>query len=581
MLAGRYQLESRIAAGGMGEVHVATDQRLHRKVAVKLLRAELAESGDFIERFRREALMSARLTHPSVARILDYGQDGSTHFIVMELVEGQDLAQLLRHRGSLTAPEAARIAAQVCDALAAAHDAGFVHRDIKPSNVIITTPDPHRDGAADVHREGSVKVTDFGIARALGGSSLTQTGTIMGTAQYVSPEIVRGEPASQASDIYSVGVLLFQMLTGRVPFDGDSPVTIALRHLDSEVPLPGSLVPGIPATIDEIVARATAARPEDRFPDARAMALALRAAATAPARQPAHAVATSVLALPQPHSDSHPESHPATRAISDRTPALIPTRPPQGPGPAHGSEGLAAAAVAPATRRDRVRPTHAGGDRRSRLRWLGAGLGAVAVAAALTFALSGGDETPPPTTAPTTAGTPTEQPSAEEPVTPDGPAMPRDAVGRERDDVVKELNERGLSVRWALVRSGAPEGSVIGTFPRVGETMQRGETAVIIVSRGQLPDGVEPIEVPAGLVGNTADAASATLQGAGLRFSTAPIPSDAAPGTVVGSWPASGEPASDGVVVLIVSDGPAGSGDAGDPKADGKGGGDKKKKSDD
>ncbi|HET6666254.1 MAG TPA: protein kinase, partial [Intrasporangium sp.] len=174
MLAGRYQLESRIATGGMGEVHVAMDTRLHRRVAVKLLRAELADSGDFIERFRREALMSARLTHPSVARILDYGQDGATHFIVMELVEGRDLAKLLAERGRIPAQEASRMTAQVCDALGAAHQAGFVHRDIKPSNVIITP-------------EGAVKVTDFGIARALGGSSLTETGTIMGTAQYVSP----------------------------------------------------------------------------------------------------------------------------------------------------------------------------------------------------------------------------------------------------------------------------------------------------------------------------------------------------------------------------------------------------------
>lgn len=539
MLAGRYQLESRIAAGGMGEVHVAIDERLHRRVAVKLLREELAGSGDFIERFRREALMSARLAHPAVARILDYGQDGDRHFIVMELVEGQDLAKLLARRGRLPAGEAARIAAQVCDALAAAHDAGFVHRDIKPSNVIVTA-----DGSGGT-RDGAVKVTDFGIARALGGSSLTQTGTIMGTAQYVSPEMVRGEPASQASDLYSVGVVLFQMLTGQVPFDGDSPVSIALRHLDSEVPAPSSLVPEVPAALDEIVARATAARREDRFPDARSMAAALRSAAAAPVAQPAHAAATSVLAVPQRHS--------ATRVLSDRTPALIPV-PPQGSRAPDASPSSPVAA-APATRRDRLGHAQTSDPGRSRLRWVGAAIAAVIVAAAVTIGMTGGDDTPPPATAASPTTTPSQEPSSEEPVTPDGPAMPRDAVGRERADVVEELNERGLRVRWALVRSGAPEGSVIGTLPRPGQTMERGDTAVIVVSRGQLPDGVDPVDVPDGLVGSTADAASATLVDAGLRVSTAPIASDAGPGTVIGSWPATGEPATDGVVVLVVATG--------------------------
>jgi serine/threonine-protein kinase len=206
---------------------------------------------------------------------------------------------------------------------------------------------------------------------------------------------------------------------------------------------------------------------------------------------------------------------------------------------------------------------------------------ALAILGIIAFALSGNDEAPPPVATPTAVLTPSEEPTSEEPDTPDGPAMPRDAVGRERADVVEELNARGLSVRWALVRSGAPEGSVVGTFPRPGESMERGETAVIIVSRGQLPDGVESIDVPDGLVGSTADAASATLQSAQLRFSTAPIPSDAPAGTVIGSWPATGEPATDGVVVLVVSDGPADSDSAGsDEKSDDKGGDGKKKKDD-
>jgi serine/threonine-protein kinase len=557
MLANRYQLESRIAAGGMGEVHVAMDTRLHRRVAVKLLREELADSGDFIERFRREALMSARLTHPSVARILDYGQDGPTHFIVMELVEGRDLAKVLAERGRIPAQEAARMTAQVCDALGAAHEAGFVHRDIKPSNVIIT-PD------------GAVKVTDFGIARALGGSSLTETGTIMGTAQYVSPEMVRGEPANEASDQYSVGVLLFQMLTGSVPFDGDSPVTVALRHLDSEVPRPSSLDPDLPIALDEVVARATATDPRDRFPDVGAMAAALRLVATA---RPSQSAPTA--ALPRP------DQHPATSVLPAATHALASRR------AADPHDGADASRTAHHGRADATRAAHRARDEaparshqgRSRVRWVVATLVAVAIAAAATLALNRGDEpvnqpvTPPSTTI-------EEQPTTTEPDTPDGPAMPRDAVGRERADVVDDLISRGLNVRWALVRSGAPEGQVIGTFPRQGEVMERGQTAVLVVSRGQLPGGVEPVVVPEGLAGATADDAKAILERENLRYSTAPIPSTAAPGTVVGSWPASGEPASDGVVVLVVSAGDSSnSGNAGDP-ADGAANDKKGKKKD-
>ncbi|HEX5970037.1 MAG TPA: protein kinase [Intrasporangium sp.] len=537
MLAGRYQLESRIATGGMGEVHVAMDTRLHRRVAVKLLREELADSGDFIERFRREALMSARLTHPSVARILDYGQDGTTHFIVMELVEGRDLAKLLAERGRIPAHEAARMTAQVCDALGAAHQAGFVHRDIKPSNVIIT-PD------------GAVKVTDFGIARALGGSSLTETGTIMGTAQYVSPEMVRGEPANEASDQYSVGVLLFQMLTGSVPFEGDSPVAVALRHLDTEIPRPSSLVPDLPIALDQVVARATATDPRDRFPDVAAMAAALRQVAAA---RPSQSAPTA--ALPRPDQPTATSVLPAaTHALASRR-----TTDPR--------DRADASRAAQRGRTQASATSHRGG---SRVRWVVAAIVAVAIASAATLALTRGDEpVSPPAASPST--TTEEQLPTEEPDTPDGPAMPRDAVGRDRADVVADLNSRGLIVRWALVRSGAPEGQVIGTFPRKGEVMERGQTAVLVVSRGQLPGGVEPIVVPEGLVGVTADGATTILERANLRYSTAPIPSAAAPGTVVGSWPASGETASDGVVVLVVAAGePGDSGDSGDGAGDAK-----------
>ncbi|HET6666448.1 MAG TPA: protein kinase, partial [Intrasporangium sp.] len=413
-------------------------------------------------------------------------------------------------------------------------------RDIKPSNVIITP-------------EGAVKVTDFGIARALGGSSLTETGTIMGTAQYVSPEMVRGAPANEASDQYSVGVLLFRMLTGSVPFEGDSPVTVALRHLDTEIPRPSSLVPDLPIALDEVVARATATDPRDRFPDVAAMAAALRQVAAARSSQSA-----PTAALPRP------DQPPATSVLPAATHALASGR------VADPHDRADASRAAQRGRALATRTSHRGG---SRVRWVVAAVVAVVIASAATLALTRGDEPVSPPAAAPSSTTP-EQLQSEEPDTPDGPAMPRDAVGRERGDVVEELNSRGLKVRWALVRSGAPEGQVIGTFPRKGEVMERGQTAVLVVSRGQLPGGIEPVVVPEGLVGVTADSATTILKRASLRYSTAPIPSAAAPGTVIGSWPASGETASDGVVVLVVAAGDSGnsanSADSGDGAGDDK-----------
>jgi serine/threonine-protein kinase len=261
-IAERYSQRERIAVGGMGEVHLATDDRLGRLVAVKVLAAGFADSPDFVERFRREALTAAALSHPNIAQVYDYGVDGDSHFIVMEYAEGQDLAHVIREHGRLTPGDAVRVAEQVCAALGAAHRAGVVHRDVKPGNVIIRS-------------DGTVKVTDFGIARALGQASLTDTGTVMGTAAYVAPEQARGEATTPSSDLYSLGILLFQMLTGSVPFDGDTPVAIAMRHLDEPVPLPSSRVADLPANLDEVVVRATAKSPADRYADADAMAAAL------------------------------------------------------------------------------------------------------------------------------------------------------------------------------------------------------------------------------------------------------------------------------------------------------------------
>jgi hypothetical protein len=246
----------------MGTVFSATDERLGRRVAVKLLKEELASDPRFIERFRREARSAAALSHPNVAGVFDYGEEDGRPFIVMELIDGHDLSRVMRDEGPLGVERTRKLAGQIALALGHAHSAGLIHRDVKPHNVLVIDGD-------------RVKVTDFGIARATGESTLTATGTIMGTAQYLSPEQASGEPPGPPSDVYSLGIVLYEMLTGAVPFTGDSPVSVALRHVRDEVPAPSTIDPTIPAEYDDLVARATAKQPEDRFADGNAFAAAL------------------------------------------------------------------------------------------------------------------------------------------------------------------------------------------------------------------------------------------------------------------------------------------------------------------
>jgi serine/threonine-protein kinase len=270
--AGRYRLDSRIATGGMGEVWRATDTVLGRSVAVKLLKTEYADNASFRSRFETEARHAASLHHPGVAAVYDFGEsstaDGSgVHrpFLVMELVDGQPLSALLLP-GQPLDPDATRdLLAQAADALGAAHAAGIVHRDVKPANLLVT---PDRQ----------VKITDFGIARAAAGIGLTETGQVMGTPQYLSPEQAEGKTATPASDVYSLGVVAFECLAGRRPFVAESAIATALAHLREPVPdLPGD----VPADLSAVVRRSLSKSPAERFPDATAFAAALRDPATA------------------------------------------------------------------------------------------------------------------------------------------------------------------------------------------------------------------------------------------------------------------------------------------------------------
>jgi serine/threonine-protein kinase len=305
--AERYRLESRIATGGMGEVWQATDTVLERPVAVKVLKDEYAGDATFRERFQAEARHAAALHHPNVASVFDFGEtadgeDGSRPFLVMELVPGQPLSALLRPGEPMPPERAAALVAEAADALAAAHALGIVHRDVKPANLLVTP-------------EGRVKITDFGIARAAGNVALTQTGQIVGTPHYISPEQAEGHAATPASDIYALGVVLYECLSGRRPFEGDSPMGTAIAHLLQPTP---ELPAEVPDRLAGVVATAMAKDPSDRYASAAEMAAALRGQG-AEAPPP-----TQVLTAPPAAPPTTPPTTPPTVASRRELPGWLP-----------------------------------------------------------------------------------------------------------------------------------------------------------------------------------------------------------------------------------------------------------------
>lgn len=258
-------MEKMIGEGGMAIVYLAEDGYLHRKVAVKVLRSQFSGDEEFVRRFRREAQAAASLSHPNVVAIYDVGELDDTYYIVMEYVDGRTLKDVIKQDGPLPIPTAARIAAQICDALEHAHQNKIVHRDIKSQNILLT-------------RTGRVKVADFGIARAVATSTLVNTGTIIGSAHYFSPEQARGGFVTEKSDLYALGVVLYEMVTGAVPFDGDSPISVAVKHLQEKARPPRQLVPHIPARLEAIILRAMEKDPGRRYQSAGEMLNDLNAA---------------------------------------------------------------------------------------------------------------------------------------------------------------------------------------------------------------------------------------------------------------------------------------------------------------
>ncbi len=261
----RYEIIKLLGEGGMANVYLAFDTILERKVAVKVLRGDLANDDKFVRRFQREALAASSLSHPNIVEMYDVGEDDGNFYIVMEYIEGKNLKQLIKKRGSLTLAEVVDIMNQLTDGLAHAHDSYIIHRDIKPQNILIVD-------------NGIVKITDFGIAMALNNSQLTQTNSIMGSVHYLPPEQAAGKGSTIKSDIYSLGILMYELLTGKLPFKGENAVEIALKHMKEPLPSVKKELDNIPSSIENIILKATAKNPKNRYNDAREMHYDLKTA---------------------------------------------------------------------------------------------------------------------------------------------------------------------------------------------------------------------------------------------------------------------------------------------------------------
>ena len=458
VLGGRYRLVELLGTGGMATIYRATDTGLGRDVALKLLRPEYLRDPDFSSRFRQEAQAAASLSHPNIVTVYDYGEDPSGPYIVMELIDGEDLATILRRSGTLPPRQVARIGAGVARALAAAHARGLVHRDIKPGNVLIGT-------------DGQVKVVDFGIARAIAEAQVTLPGTTLGSVHYFSPEQARGEPATAASDIYSLGIVLFEMLTGSRPWEGDSAASVALARLSGPIPDPMTVRPSVPPDLAAITRRALALDPRDRWASASVLADALdatlapggSAAAAGGRRRPWRAARR--LADPRTHGPerSRPGRSSARRSCRPRRARTRPaSRTLQTPTPARTRARRGAPPPVPPMPPTTGAPPEDDGT--SPLVW-GAGALALLLLAVIAFlvfqAASGG-------------GTPRR----EQVSVPNFVGMTSDAASQQATSLGLTLAPTGQ------VASDQPEGKVLAQDPPAGTKVDQGSTVKITVATG-------------------------------------------------------------------------------------------------
>ena len=296
----RYQIIKSIGEGGMANVYLAYDTILDRNVAVKVLRGDLATDEKFVRRFQREALSASSLSHPNIVEVYDVGEDNGQYYIVMEYIEGCQLKQLLKKRGRLTLSEVIDIMLQITDGLSVAHDAYIIHRDIKPQNIMILD-------------SGLVKITDFGIAMAMNSTQLTQTNSVMGSVHYLPPEQANGKGSTLQSDIYSMGILMYELLTGELPYKGDNAVEIALKHLKEKIPSVREKLPEIPQSVENIIIKATAKNPKNRYADARSMNEDLRTCLD-DSRANEHKI---VLPYPEFDEDRKPKSSTKSQSKND------------------------------------------------------------------------------------------------------------------------------------------------------------------------------------------------------------------------------------------------------------------------
>jgi len=567
---GRYRVLARIGRGGMGVVYRAEDERLEREVAVKVLRADLAHDQEARQRFVREAKSAARLAHPGVVSVLDQGTDGETAYLVMELVGGRTLRDVVHERGLLTPGEALDVAEAVLDALAEAHRKGVLHRDVKPANVLV----------AD---DGRVKVADFGLARSAAATQGSTGGTgaeLMGTAEYLAPERVARGVADARSDLYGVGVLLFEMLTGQPPFTGDSPVRLAYRHVYDDAPAPSSLVPGLPPELDAVVLQALAKDPDDRPADAPAMLAELRAvhAALTPAQLSARAAA------------------PAGSGESGATIRLDLAAVEAAGAPDAAAAGQGASPASRARAREEDVGYGPGGRRRRRsVIAMVVTLVVLAVAAGVAWFFLAGPGAY--TTTPQVAGsTPSQARTslaragfavderqefsdtvAEGTVIATDPAAGRSVrkegtitllvsrgveqfavpavAGRPQAEAEKAVTDAGLVVGDVseAFDEQVPDGSVVATTPAAGVLAKHDSPVALVVSKGR-----EPIQVP-GVVGSDLDDARAAITGRGLVVGepTTATSETVPEGDVVAQTPAGGGTLFRGdAVQLTVSSGP-------------------------
>ncbi len=491
----RYELNHLIARGGMAEVYRAHDRLLDRPVALKVLFPELSVDRSFVERFRREAQAAANLSHPNIVPVFDWGEDTGTYFIVMEYIDGRPLSSILKSAGPLSAERTADIGAHVAAALGYAHKHGVVHRDVKPGNVLITD-------------DGQVKVTDFGIARAVNTEeSLTQTGAVMGTATYFSPEQAEGLGVDSRSDIYSLGVVLFEMVTGRPPFLGESPVAVASKHVRDNPPAPRELNPQVPPTFEAIILKSMAKDPAHRY----ATAEELRADLVR------FNEGRSVLAM-------------------DDTTGMV--------GVAGATTVVAAAAGMDATRSvgavgdaggpgdtGGTAPDESGTNRTRNYAIILAILIVILLVAGYLFARNLGY---------LGGSTSFNLPSV---------------VGQPASVATATLRADGLNVNQVQQVSNDAAGTVISTSPAPDSLVKKGDTVTLRVA--ETPPPIQ-VTVPQGLTNTTVGNAMGILQSAGLQGTAVYKTSTALKGTVLSTDPASGTKVNQGsTVTLTVSAGPA------------------------